>query len=131
MTGRRPIKPLFWVGSSYHDLMGFPEPVRRRFGYLLHVAQAGEKPPATKPLRGFGGAGVLEALEDFEGNAFRVVFTIRFPSVVYVLHVFEKKSKRGIATPRRELDRIRIRLRQAMNASAEYSDGKETDSNED
>jgi phage-related protein len=121
------IKPLFWMGSSYDDLMEFPEPVRRRIGYLLHVAQAGGKPPSTKPLRGFGGAGVLEALEDFEGSTFRAVYTVRFPTVVYVLHVFQKKSKRGIATPRRELDRIRIRLQLAMNAYAEHSNGKETD----
>jgi phage-related protein len=76
----------------------------------LYLAQTGEKHPDAKPLRGFGGAGVLEVVEDFDGDTYRAVYTVRFADAVYVLHVFQKKSKHGIATPRRDLELIRTRL---------------------
>jgi len=106
-------KPLRWVGSSREDLRRFPEEVRRRAGGALWDAQLGRKAPYAKPLRGFGGAGVLEIVDDFSGDTFRVVYTVRFTSVVYVLHAFQKKSKHRGATPKSELALIEQRLKRA------------------
>jgi phage-related protein len=107
------LKPLEWVGSSKADLVGFPVPVRKEMGHSLHLAQAGEKPYSAKSLRGFGGAGVLELVENHDGNAYRTVYTVKFAQAVYVLHVFQKKSKKGIAMPKAELDLIKQRLKAA------------------
>ena len=85
-------KPLFWLGSSRKDLRGFPEPVKDIIGHALFIAQLGRKHEDAKPLRGYGGAGVLELVEDFDGDTYRAVFT----DAVYVLHVFQKKSKKAI-----------------------------------
>ena len=106
-------KPLFWIGSSRRDVSGFPEEVRRPFGFALRQAQKGGKHPDAKPLKGFGGAAVLEVVEDHAGGAYRAVYTVRFAGAVYVLHAFQKKSKRGIATPKQEIELIRGRLKQA------------------
>jgi phage-related protein len=108
-----PVKQLEWVGSSKANLVDFPVPVRKEMGHSLHLAQAGERPTNAKPLRGFGGAGVLELVESHSGNAYRAVYTVKFARAVYVLHVFQKKSKKGIATPRAEIEVIRQRLRTA------------------
>lgn len=89
--------------------------VRRGFGLSLFAVQEGETPPAAKPLKGFSGAGVLELIEDERGNTYRAVYTVRFTNVVYVLHVFQKKSKQGIATPKHEIDLIHERLKLAQN----------------
>jgi phage-related protein len=105
------LKPLVWIGSSLKDLRKFPEEVKDAFGYALYEAQCGLKPLAAKPLSGFGGAGVLEFIEDFQTDTYRAVYTVRFEGVVYVLHAFQKKSKKGIKTlhlhktPRRERDK--------------------------
>ena len=114
-------KPVRWVGSSREDLKGFPEEVRRRVGGALWETQIGRKAPYAKPLRGFGGAGVLEIVNDFDGNTFRAVYTICFANVVYVLHAFQKKSKRGLATPKTELDLIDGRLRRAREDYEQWS----------
>jgi phage-related protein len=106
-------KPVRWVGSSKEDLSGFPEEVRRRTGGALWDAQIGRKAPYAKPLKRFGGAGVLEIVTDFDGDTYRAVYTVRFTRAVYVLHAFQKKSKRGIATPRADLDLIDKRLKRA------------------
>ena len=107
------LKPVRWVGSSKEDLSDFPEEVRRRVGGTLWEAQIGRKAPYAKALKGFGDAGVLEIVDDFDGNTFRAVYTVRFAKAVYVLHAFQKKSKRGIATPRAERDLIDQRLKRA------------------
>jgi phage-related protein len=112
------MKPLIWIGSSLEDLRAFPEEIRRVMGYVLYLAQMGEKHPDAKPLKGFGGAGVLEAVDDFAGDTYRAVYTVRFSSAVYVLHVFQKKAKRGIATPKRDADITRSRLRRAEEHAA-------------
>jgi phage-related protein len=91
----------------------FPEEVRREVGHALHLAQLGEKSPSAKPLRGFKGAGVLEIIETFDGNAYRAVYTVRFASGVYALHAFQKKSHRGIATDKHDIDLIAKRLAEA------------------
>jgi phage-related protein len=105
-------KPVRWIGSSKQDLSGFPDSVRRHMGLALWEAQTGGKAADAKPLRGFSGAGVLEIVSDFDGNTFRAVYTVRFVEAVYVLHAFQKKSKRGIATPTAEMELIGRRLRQ-------------------
>lgn len=90
-----------------------PSEVQDTFGYALHLAQEGKKHPQAKPLKGFGGAGVLEVVEDFNGNAYRAAYTVKFAGVVYVLHCFQKKSTHGIETPKPDMDLIRERLKTA------------------
>jgi phage-related protein len=97
-------------------------------GFALFQAQCGGKHLQARPLKGFGGAGVLEIVEDFDGNAFRMVYTVRFADAVYVLHAFQKRSKRGTKTPNREMDVVRARLRMARDsrqAEADRKEGKE------
>jgi phage-related protein len=106
-------KPVRWVGGSKRDLSAFPVAVRQRVGGAIWEAQIGGKAPYAKPLKGFGGAGVLEVVDDFDGDTFRAVYTVRFAKAVYVLHAFQKKSKRGVATPKAELDVIGRRLKRA------------------
>jgi len=102
-----------WVGASKEDLSAFPVAVRQRVGGALWEAQIGGKASYAKPLKGFGGAGVLEVVDDFDGDTFRAVYTVRFAKAVYVLHAFQKKSKRGVATPKTELDVVDQRLKRA------------------
>jgi phage-related protein len=106
-------KPLIWVGSTRKDLQAFPSRVQREVGYALHIAQIGGRHPDAKALKGFGGGAVLEVVQDDDGDTFRAVYTVRLAGRVYALHVFQKKSKRGISTPKKELDTIRQRLREA------------------
>jgi phage-related protein len=108
-----PPKPLTWVGSSKRDYIRFPDQVQDDMGYALFVAQMGERPRNAKPLKGFKGAGVLEIVEDYDGDTFRAVYTVRFAQRLYVLHAFQKKSKRGIETPKREIRLVEQRLRAA------------------
>ena len=112
-ASEQPAKPVRWVGRSKDDLSAFPNDAKLRVGGALWDAQIGVKSPWAKPLKGFGGAGVLEIVADVEGNAFRAAYTIRFAEAVYVLHAFQKKSRRGIATPKAELDLIAARLARA------------------
>ena len=109
-----------WIGSTREDLSGFPEDVRDTIGYALFVAQHGGKHPDAKPLRGFGGAAVLEVVEDHDGDTYRGVYTVRFSGRVYVLHAFQKKSRSGIRTPRTDIDLIRARLKRAEEQHAEW-----------
>lgn len=109
------LKPLLWVGGSKRDLKAMPEEVQDVFGFALHLAQSGKKHEQAKPLKGFGSAGVLEVIESMQGNAYRAVYTVKFDSAVYVLHCFQKKSSRGIATPKPDIDKIRERLKAAEN----------------
>ena len=108
-----PSKPVRWIGSSLDDLKEFPKDVQRRVRGALWDTQIGRKAPFVKPLKGFGGASVLEIVDDFDGDTYRAVYTVRFAGIVYVLHAFQKKSKRGIATPKSELDLIEQRLKRA------------------
>jgi phage-related protein len=107
------IKPVVWIGTSKADLSTFPEEVKDSVGFALYVAQQGGKHHDAKPLRGFGGAGILEIVDDFDGDAYRAVYTVRFAGRLYVLHVFQKKSKTGIKTPKAEIDLIQSRLKRA------------------
>jgi len=117
-------KPLVWIASSYKDLMALPPDVRRRFGYALSLAQMGDQDDSAKVLKGFGGAGVLEVVEDDAGGTYRAVYTVRFAEAVFALHCFQKKSKSGIATPKPDMDIIRARLKTAEALAQELRNAK-------
>jgi phage-related protein len=106
-------RPVVWVGSSRRDLRQFPRQVRRDVGRALYAAQEGETDPAAKPMRGFGGSSVVEIIAHHRGDTWRMVYTVRFAEGIYVLHAFQKKSKSGIATPKRDIELIRQRLAEA------------------
>lgn len=117
-------KPLEWIAGSYKDLMALPPDVRRRFGYALSLAQMGDQDDAAKVLKGFGGAGVLEVVEDDTGGTYRAVYTVKFAEAVFVLHCFQKKSKSGITTPKTDMDLIRARLKVAETLAQELRNAK-------
>ena len=112
------LRPLYFVGSTRDDLRELPEDVKDVFGYALYLAQLGNMHPRSKPLRGFSGAGVIEIIDNDESGTYRAVYTVRLADAIYVLHVFQKKSRRGISTPRQEIDLIKARLRQAEDHHA-------------
>lgn len=112
-------RPLEWIGSSKKDLMALPAQVVDVFGYALYLAQTGGRHDQAKPLSGFGSAGVLEVVEDWRGDAYRAVYTVRYSARVFVLHVFQKKSKRGAATPKVDKDLIQERLKAAATRAKE------------
>lgn len=122
MTNKQ--KTLEWIASSYKDLMALPPDVRRRFGYALSLAQMGDQDDAAKMLKGFGGAGMLEVVEDDAGGTYRAVYTVKYAEAVFVLHCFQKKSKRGIATPKSDMDIIRARLKVADALAQELRNAK-------
>lgn len=107
------LKPVDWIGPTRRELRRFPDAVQEAIGFALFRAQLGARHPDATPLKGFGGAGVLEIIENREGSTYRAVYTVRFAEAIYVLHVFQKKSKQGIATPKHELEVIRARLQEA------------------
>jgi phage-related protein len=107
------IKPVVWIGSTKDDLVAFPEEVVSAIGYALYEAQKGNKHPSSKPLHGFGGAGVLEVVEDYDGDTYRAVYTVRLAGRVYVLHVFQKKSRSGVKTAKADIDLVKERLKRA------------------
>jgi len=107
------VKPLIWMGSSKKDLIALPAAVIDTFGYALFLAQSGKRYESTKVLRGFGDASVLEVIESKAGSTYRAVYTVRFADAVYVLHVFQKKAKSGVATPKPDMDLINERLNRA------------------
>jgi phage-related protein len=106
-----PSKEVIWVGSSLEDLKSFPDSVKLTMGFALFQAQCGGKHVQAKVLKGFKGAGVLEVVEDYDGDAYRLMYTVRFSDAVYVLHSFQKKSKKGIETPKHEMDIVEARLK--------------------
>ncbi len=111
------MKPLFWVGSSKKDLLEMPAQVVDVVGYALYLAQSGHKHLQAKPLKGFGSAGVLEVVEDYDGSTYRAVYTVRFSNGVYVLYCFQKKSRKGIETSKQDKDMIEARLKLARQHS--------------
>lgn len=114
-------KPLHWVGSAKKDYLGFPEQVQSDMGYALGLAQINAKHPKAKPWKG-DGPGLFEIVEDYRGDTYRAVYTVRFIGVVYVLHAFQKKSKTGIKTPQPDINLIAERLKRAQ-ADYESSQG--------
>ncbi|MGG6264027.1 type II toxin-antitoxin system RelE/ParE family toxin [Leptolyngbya sp. AN03gr2] len=107
------VKSIEWIASSLDDLKSFPEDVQQMMGFALYQAQCGEKHPDAKPLKGFKGATTLEIVEDFDGDTYRAVYTVKFEGVVYVLHAFQKKSKHRIVTPKQDIELIERRLKRA------------------
>lgn len=107
------LKPLNWVGGCYRDYTQFPVTVQDEMGFALFRAQEGERHPSAKMMKGFGGGSVLELVGNDDGSTFRAVYTVRFAEEIYVLHAFQKKSKKGIATPKSHIDLIKRRLREA------------------
>jgi phage-related protein len=105
-------KPLFWVGSSKRDLLVFPESVKDEIGTALSVAQFGGKHASAKPWKGEG-PGVFEVVEDYHGDTYRAVYSVKFEGAVYVLHAFQKKSPSGIRTSRLDVELIAQRLQAA------------------
>lgn len=112
------LKPVIWIGSSHEDWLEFPDDVQDVMGYALHLAQCGEKSNNAKPLTGFKGASVLEITDNFDSGTYRAIYTVKFNDAVYVLHAFQKKSKKGIATPKSHIELIEQRLKKAR----EYHD---------
>jgi phage-related protein len=104
------LKPIVWMGSSREDLRSFPEQVRRDIGQALYTAQQGATDPAAKPLKGFSGANVMEIVDRHATNTYRAVYTAQFAGWIYILHAFQKKSKKGIATPQKDIELIEKRL---------------------
>jgi phage-related protein len=119
MADRENLKPVIWIGSSLLDLKEFPLEVQSDIGYALYFAQTNLKHPKAKPLKGFKGASVLEIVEDYDGDTYRAVYTVKLAGVVYVLHVFQKKSKHGIATPKQDIELIEKRLQLALEFNQE------------
>jgi len=107
-------REIIWISSSLRDLRQFPDSVSKLMGFALFQAQRGGKHVQAKPLRGFRGGGVLEVIEDFDGMTFRTMYTVSFEDAIYVLHSFQKKSNKGLGTPRHEMDVVRSRLRIAQ-----------------
>ena len=114
-------KQIVWIGSSKEDLKKLPAAVKDVFGYGLYLAQTGGKHPDAKPLKGFSGAAVLEIVEDHRGDTYRAVYTVKLADRVYVLHVFQKKSKHGMATPKHEIDLIKERLKRAIEIHSQWT----------
>ena len=106
------IRPIVWIRSSHEDLKRFPSEVQDEMGYALYVAQIGDKHPKAKPLKGF--SGIMEIRSDYASNTYRAVYTTKIDDTIYVLHAFQKKSKRGIETPKKEINLIKRRLKIAQ-----------------
>lgn len=112
-------------GSSLKDLRGFPEEVKDEIGFALYQAQRGLTPRSAKPLKGFTGASVLEIVDDFQTDTYRAVYTVQFADAVYVLHAFQKKSKRGVETPKVEIELVKARLKLAKEHYQEWRRNRE------
>ena len=106
-----PRRAVEFIASAEDDLAAMPQAVKNVFGFAIFQAELGEKHADAKPLKGFGGAGVLEVVEDYDGDTYRAVYTVKFKGVIYVLDAFQKKSKKGSATPKHDIDRIKSRLK--------------------
>lgn len=118
------MKQLLWVGSSKKDLLEMPKKVISDIGHGLLEAQRGEEPASGKTLTGFGGRDVVELVINDRGGTFRAVYTVRFSDAVIVLHVFQKKSKSGISTPKKEIDLVYERLQRAEVIYKDWKKGK-------
>ena len=115
------LRPLLWIASSKKDYRDFPSRVQYSLGFELFLAQTGQHPPSAKPLKGLG-SGTIELVENFDGDTYRAVYTVRFSEAVYVLHSFKKKSKQGIKTPQSDIDLIKRRLKSAEEDYAQRSE---------
>ncbi len=121
MEKQQPV-PVIWLGSTKKAVQSFPLLVRQAVGFALFQAQLGGKHTNVKPLKGFGGASVLEVVERYDSDTYRAVYTVKFVGVIYVLHAFQKKSKKGIQTPKQDIDLIKKRLQQAKDDYQQLQD---------
>jgi phage-related protein len=121
-----PYRDLIYLGSSEKDATKLPEEIKELFSYALTIACAGGEHEDAKPLKGFGGRGVMEVVADDREGTFREVYTVRFEEAIYVLHIFQKKSKKGIATPKQDMDLIKQRLKWAEAIHKEHYEKKRT-----
>lgn len=108
-----PLRPLGWIGSSKDDLRKYPSAVRREIGIDLMVVQADAKPASAKPLTS-AGAGVMEIVENHQGDTYRAVYLAKFKECSFVLHCFQKKSKKGKAMPKHDLELVKARMKEAI-----------------
>jgi phage-related protein len=129
MLVRSAIRPVIWIGTAKADLSAFAPDVKDAVGFALFMAQRGGKHPDAKPLRGFVGAGVLEVVENHDGDTYRAVYTVRLAGYVYVLHAFQKKSKSGIKTPPADINLIKARLKRAEAHHADLPRRTRTEEN--
>jgi phage-related protein len=107
------LRPLVWMGDSRKNVKVFPDEVRASVGYALQLVQAGETPHEAKPLRGID-SGVYEIVKRYDTDTYRAVYAVKIGERVYVLHAFQKKSKRGIKTPQSDIDLIKQRYKDAI-----------------
>jgi phage-related protein len=107
------MRPLVWLGTSHNAVRSFSGQVRKDVGYALYAAQRGGIDPSAKPLKGFGGRSVVEIVADDADGTYRAVYTVKFEEAVYVLHAFQKKSTKGIATSKADIELIKKRLKLA------------------
>jgi phage-related protein len=119
VAARAPLKPVEWIGSALDDLRDLPDEVQDEFGYALHEAQRGKHHPSAKQLKGQL-RGLIELVDDFDGDTYRAIYTVKLAGVVYVLHVFQKKATHGIATPHREIALIKERWQRAKRHYAAH-----------
>ena len=113
------LREAVWIGDSKARLKEFPQPVQKDIGDALFIVQAGSMSPAAKPFKGVG-SGVFEIRLDYRTDAYRAVYAVKIGERVYVLHCFQKKSKRGIKTPKKEVDLIKRRLKMAQKLEENY-----------
>lgn len=116
-----------FIASAERDLAAMPKAVKAVFGFAIFQAEMGDKHPDAKPLKGFGGAGVLEIVENFAGDTYRAIYTIKLAGVIYVLDAFQKKSKKGSKTPQHNIERIKTRLKLAEQHYEKHYKNKKTD----
>jgi phage-related protein len=114
--------PLEFVGSSRDDLSDFPLEAKKEIGLALRAAQKGQKADNAKPLKGFGGASVLQITSNFDGDTYRTIYTVQLKGMIYVLHAFQKKSNVGIKTSQNDINKIKARLKTAIELHAERQD---------
>ena len=119
MLKDRALRPVVWMGDSKKPLKKMPEDVQKQMGGELYLAQRGEDPPHSKPLQGLG-SGILEIRDDFDSNTYRLVYAVQIGKRLYVLHAFQKKSKKGIATPPRDVEVITRRYKEALVMEREW-----------
>ena len=114
-------KLIIWIGSSKKDFMEFPHDIRNEMGHALYIAQKGDKHRDAKPLKGFGGASVLEIVQSDGNGTYRTMYTVQMEEAVYVLHAFQKKSKSGIKTPKQDIDLLEQRLKEVQKRHKEWA----------
>jgi phage-related protein len=116
-------RPVIWMGDSRKNLRDFPDGAQKLLGDELQLIQFGGMPKDAKPFKGVG-RGVLEIALRYASGAYRVVLTVQIGRRIYVLHAFQKKSKKGVETPQRDVQLIKRRYTEAQELAREYEKTK-------